>query len=200
MTRRHLRAVPDVPEHLADDPEPAAAEVARTIVLRQLTASPKSRKQLEEKLAERDVPEDVAAAVLDRLEDVRLVDDTAYAENFVRTRQRSKGLARGALRRELQQKGVSGEAAEQALETISEDAEREAAVELVQRKIRGRQLPSGDAVEDRPSGTRRSGAWPACSPARDTRPAWHWASSRTSSVDSRTRRMLLPWTRTRILR
>ncbi|MFB9074199.1 regulatory protein RecX [Citricoccus parietis] len=149
MTRRHLRAVPDVPEHLADDPEPAAAEVARTIVLRQLTASPKSRKQLEEKLAERDVPEDVAAAVLDRLEDVRLVDDTAYAENFVRTRQRSKGLARGALRRELQQKGVSGEAAEQALETISEDAEREAAVELVQRKIRGRQLPSGDAVEDR---------------------------------------------------
>ena len=63
MTRRHLRAVPDVPEHLADDPEPAAAEVARTIVLRQLTASTKSRKQLEEKLAERDVPEDVAAAV-----------------------------------------------------------------------------------------------------------------------------------------
>lgn len=149
MTRRHLRAVPDVPEHLADDPEPAAAEVARTIVLRQLTASPKSRKQLEEKLAERDVPEDVAAAVLDRLEDVRLVDDTAYAENFVRTRQRSKGLARGALRRELQQKGVSGEAAEQALETISEDAEREAAVELVQRKIRGRPLPSGESAEDR---------------------------------------------------
>ncbi|MEW1981738.1 regulatory protein RecX [Citricoccus sp. NPDC079358] len=149
MTRRHLRAVPDVPEHLTDDPEPAATEVARTIVLRQLAASPKSRKQLEEKLAERDVPEDVAAAVLDRLEDVRLVDDTAYAENFVRTRQRSKGLARGALRRELQQKGVSGEAAEQALETISEDAEREAAVELVQRKIRGRQLPHGDSAEDR---------------------------------------------------
>ncbi|WP_313823048.1 regulatory protein RecX [Citricoccus sp.] len=149
MTRRHLRAVPDVPEHLADDPEPAAAEVARTIVLRQLAASPKSRKQLDDKLAERDVPEDVAAAVLDRLEDVRLVDDTAYAENFVRTRQRSKGLARGALRRELQQKGVSGEAAEQALETISEDTEREAAVELVQRKIRGRRLPSGDSAEDR---------------------------------------------------
>ncbi|NUL43781.1 regulatory protein RecX [Cellulosimicrobium funkei] len=149
MTRRHLRAVPDVPEHLADDPEPAATEVARTIVLRQLAASPKSRKQLEEKLSERDVPEDVAAAVLDRLEDVRLVDDSAFAENFVRTRQRSKGLARGALRRELQQKGVSGEAADHALETISEDSEREAAVELVQRKIRGRQLPDGDSLEDR---------------------------------------------------
>jgi regulatory protein len=149
MTRRHLRAVPDVPEHLADDPEPAAAEVARSIVLRQLTASPKSRRQLEEKLAERDVPEDVAAAVLDRLEDVNLVDDAAYAETFVRTRQRTKGLARGALRRELRQKGVSGEAAEQALETISEDSERQAAVDLVQRKIRGRSVPSGNSPEDR---------------------------------------------------
>lgn len=149
MAPRHLRAVPDVPEHLAADPEPTAAEVARTIVLRQLTGSPKSRRQLEEKLAEKDVPEDVAAAVLDRMEDVRLVDDTAYAENFVRTRQRTKGLARGALRRELAQKGVSGEAAEHALETISEDTEREAAVELIERRLRGRPVPTGADAESR---------------------------------------------------
>jgi regulatory protein len=149
MTRRHLRAVPDVPEHLADDPEPAAAEVARSIVLRQLTASPKSRRQLEDKLAERDVPEDVAAAVLDRMEEVRLVDDEAYAESYVASRQRSRGLARGALRRELHQKGVTGEAAEHALETISEDSERAAAIELVERKLRGRPVPSGDGPEAR---------------------------------------------------
>lgn len=149
MAARHLRAVPDAPEHLAADPDPAAAEVARTIVLRQLTGSPKSRRQLEEKLAEKDVPEDVATAVLDRMEDVRLVDDTAYAENFVRTRQRTKGLARGALRRELAQKGVSGEAAEQALETISEDTEREAAVELIERRLRGRPVPEGTDPESR---------------------------------------------------
>ncbi|MFC7402849.1 regulatory protein RecX [Citricoccus sp. GCM10030269] len=149
MAARHLRAVPDVPGHLAEDPEPAAVEVARTIVLRQLAASPKSRKQLEDTLRERDVPEDVATAVLDRLEDVNLVNDAAYAETFVRTRHRTKGLARGALRRELQQKGVSGEAAEQALAEISEDSERAAAAELVERKIRGRAVPSGSSPEDR---------------------------------------------------
>ena len=44
--------------------------------------------------------------MLDRMEDVRLVDDTAYAESYVASRQRSRGLARGALRRELYQKGV----------------------------------------------------------------------------------------------
>lgn len=151
MTRRHLRVVPDpdVPEHLADDPEPAAEEVARTIVLRQLTASPKSRRQLEEKLAARDVPPEVAARVLDRMEEVRLVDDEAYAESYVASRQRSRGLARGALRRELHQKGVTGEAAEHALETISEDSERAAAVELVERKLRGRTVPAGNDPESR---------------------------------------------------
>ena len=152
MTRRgHLRAVPDpdVPEHLAGDPEPAAEEVARSIVLRQLTASPKSRRQLEEKLTARNVPEEIAARVLDRMEEVRLVDDQAYAESYVASRQRSRGLARGALRRELHQKGVTGEAAEQALETISEDSERTAAIELVERKLRGRPVPTGDDPESR---------------------------------------------------
>ncbi len=143
MAPRHLRAVPDEPEHRDGDPDPAAVEVARDIVLRQLTGAPKSRRQLEDKLAERDVPDEVAAVVLDRMEDVRLVDDTAYAEHFVRTRQRTKGLARGALRRELAQKGVRGEAADQALETISEDTERAAAVELVERRLRGRPVPEG---------------------------------------------------------
>ncbi|WP_246858400.1 regulatory protein RecX [Citricoccus sp. SGAir0253] len=140
---------PDVPEHLAGDPEPAAEEVARTIVLRLLTASPKSRRQLEDKLAERGVDPEVTAHVLDRLEDVRLVDDEAFAESYVSTRQRTRGLARGALRRELQQKGVTGETAEHALGTISEDAERAAAVELVERKLRGRPVPTGNDPEAR---------------------------------------------------
>ena len=145
MAPRHLRAVPDEPEPGAGDggPDPGVVQEAREIVLRQLTGSPKSRRQLEDKLAERDVPEDVAAAVLDRMEDVRLVDDSAYAEHFVRTRRRTKGLARGALRHELAQKGVRGEDAELALEAISEDEERQSALELVERRLRGRSVPDG---------------------------------------------------------
>jgi regulatory protein len=88
--------------------------------------------------------------VLDRMEEVRLVDDEAYAESYVASRRRSRGLARGALRRELYQKGVTGEAAEHALETISEDSERAAAIELVEKKLRGRPAPpSGDDPESR---------------------------------------------------
>lgn len=140
---------PEVPEHLAEDPEPDAEEVARAIVLRQLTASPKSRRQLEEKLAARNVPDEVAASVLDRFEEVQLVDDAAFAQMWVRSRQRSRGLARGALRRELQQKGITGDQAEEALDEVSEDQERQAALELIHKKLRGRTVPVGSSSQDR---------------------------------------------------
>lgn len=140
---------PEVPDHLAEDPEPDAEEVARAIVLRQLTASPKSRRQLEEKLAARNVPDEVAASVLDRFEEVQLVDDAAFAQMWVRSRQRSRGLARGALRRELQQKGITGDQAEEALDEVSEDQERQAALELIHKKLRGRTVPAGSSSQDR---------------------------------------------------
>lgn len=128
----------------AQDPEPDPREVARAIVLRQLTASAKSRKQLEDKLADRNVPEDVAREVLDRFEEVDLVDDAQYAELYVRSRASSRKLSRSAIRRELATRGVTGEIAESALEQRTDEDEREDAAELVRRK-----LPAGLDLTDR---------------------------------------------------
>jgi regulatory protein len=111
--------------------------VARAIVLRQLTSSPKSRLQLARKLAERNVPEDVAEAVLDRFEEVRLVDDAEFADMWVRGRSQSRKLAKGALRRELADKGIDPDVAAVALEQLSDEDEEAAARELVERKLRG---------------------------------------------------------------
>jgi regulatory protein len=119
------------------DAEPDAASVARAIVLRQLTNSPKSRQQLAHKLAERNVPEDVAEAVLDRFEEVRLVDDAEFADMWVRSRSQTRKLAKGALRRELADKGIEADIAAQALEQLSDEAEESAARELVERKLKG---------------------------------------------------------------
>ncbi|WP_306919687.1 MULTISPECIES: regulatory protein RecX [unclassified Arthrobacter] len=107
------------------------------MVLRQLTSSPKSRLQLARKLAERNVPEDVAEAVLDRFEEVRLVDDAEFADMWVRGRSQSRKLAKGALRRELADKGIDPEVAAVALEQLSDEDEEAAARELVERKLRG---------------------------------------------------------------
>ena len=129
----------DVPPdaEAAPDRDADPAGVARAIVLRQLTNSPKSRLQLSRKLAERNVPEDVAEAVLDRFEEVRLIDDAEFADMWVRSRSRTRRLAKGALRRELAEKGIDPDTAAGALEQLSDEDEEAAARELVERKLRG---------------------------------------------------------------
>lgn len=110
--------------------------VAQAIVYRQLTASAKSRLQLARKLAERNVPEHVAEAVLDKFQAAGLVDDAEFAAMWVRGRVQSRKLARGALRRELADKGIDQEAADAALAQVSDADEEDAARILVQRKLR----------------------------------------------------------------
>ena len=61
---RSDRDMPSDPTEAAEQQE-QLHETARAIVLRQLTASAKSRQQLEDKLADKDIPESVARAVLD---------------------------------------------------------------------------------------------------------------------------------------
>jgi regulatory protein len=127
---------PDPESPIAEDVEPDPASVARAIVLRQLTSSAKSRLQLARKLAERNIPEDVAEAVLDRFQEVRLIDDADFAEMWVRSRSQSRKLAKGALRRELSDKGIDADTAAAALEQLSDADEEASARLLVERKLR----------------------------------------------------------------
>ncbi len=106
------------------------------MVLRQLTAAPRSRAQLAKKLAERDVPDDVATAVLDRFTEVGLVDDAAYAEVLVRSQQLTRGLGRRGLAHELRAKGVDDATAAEALEQVDDASEEALARQLVERKLR----------------------------------------------------------------
>lgn len=134
--RRSTSDLPPTTGSAAEDREPPGEDVARAILLRQLAAAPRSRAQLAEKLAARNVPDDLAERLLDRFEEVGLVDDAAYAEMLVRTRHQERGLARRALAHELRRKGVDPEVAEQALEQIDDDTELAAARELARRRAR----------------------------------------------------------------
>lgn len=135
---------PDPESSVAAGAEPDPASVARAIVLRQLTSAAKSRLQLARKLAERNIPEDVAEAVLDRFEEVRLIDDADFADMWVRSRSQSRKLAKGALRRELSEKGIDADTAAAALEQVSDADEEASARVLVERKLR-----SGTDLSDR---------------------------------------------------
>jgi regulatory protein len=124
------------PEVSKKDREPDPYQVARQIVLRQLAMAPRSRAELMQKLEQRDCPADVAATVLDRLTEVGLIDDQAYAEMLVRSQQSGRGLARHALARELRTKGIEDHLAEEALASITDEDERDRARALVDKKLR----------------------------------------------------------------
>jgi regulatory protein len=125
---------PEDPEALG--PEADQEAVARKILLDQLTGRARSRAELEGKLAKKGVPEEVAVRLLDRFEEVGLVDDEAFARSWVESRQAGKGLARRALAQELRRKGVDDEVAREVLDEVDPEDEVESARELVRRKLR----------------------------------------------------------------
>ncbi|HSK58806.1 MAG TPA: regulatory protein RecX [Actinomycetospora sp.] len=131
------RAAPEPPDPDGTGPEADAdpESVARTICLTMLTARARSRAELSDALARKGVDGEVAARVLDRLGAVGLVDDAAFAEQWVSSRHRHQGLGRRALAGELHRKGVDRETATTAIDEIGRDDERARARALVDRRL-----------------------------------------------------------------
>lgn len=117
-------------------PDADAESVARRILLDQLTGQARSRAELSGKLARKGVPEELAQRLLDRFEEVGLVDDSAFARSWVHSRGSGKGLARRALSQELRRKGIDDEVARTALDEVDPEEEVEAARLLVRRRLR----------------------------------------------------------------
>lgn len=112
-----------------------AAEKAREVVLRILTAAQRSRRELEQSLARKGYPEDVVVQVLDRFDEVGLVDDATYAETIVRTRHAERGLARRGIAAELRRRGIDEDTAVEALDRLDPDDERVAGAKLATKLV-----------------------------------------------------------------
>lgn len=130
-----MRTVHDRP--IGAEPAADPVNIARAMCLRLLTDRPRTRSQLADALAARRVPAEAAETVLDRLTAVGLIDDAAFADAWVATRQRGRGLARRALREELRRRGVDRATAETALAQVDQEDEKAAARELVTRRLPG---------------------------------------------------------------
>ena len=122
---------------------------AKTIVYNQLAYSAKTRGQLRKKLQSEGFEAELIEPLLDKFEAAKLIDDAEYAETFVRQKSRTKKLSRAALRRELAERGVHGEEAENALAQRTDEQEREDAAELVRKKLRPGMDLSDRAEKDR---------------------------------------------------
>ncbi len=119
-----------------DSPSRNPTELAREICLRQLAVRPRTRAELATALRRKGIDDDVAAEVLDRYDEVGMIDDEAFARAWVTSRHHSRGLARRALAGELRRKGVDSEAVGDALDELDPQTEEETARALVARRLR----------------------------------------------------------------
>lgn len=107
--------------------------MAREIALRQLTVRARTEAELRTALARRNVPVEAVDEVVARFSDVGLLDDAAYARDWVAGGER-RLKSRRSLTQELSAKGVDRETIEGALAGLDDEAELEVARALARRK------------------------------------------------------------------
>ena len=107
-----------------------------SVVMRRLNAAPRSRGELTKYLVAKDFDPTLIEKVLDRVSSMGYIDDVAFAQEWVRSRHRSRGLAPSVLKRELINKDVDIEVIEGSLEQLTLDDTQERAYELAAKKYR----------------------------------------------------------------
>ena len=73
---------------------------------------------------------------VERLKELNLLDDLAYANEFVRTRLATKPISRAHLREQLLAHEVEQEAMDRALEQVDEEAQQRSAVSVAEKYAR----------------------------------------------------------------
>ncbi|WP_234991959.1 regulatory protein RecX [Brachybacterium nesterenkovii] len=146
-------------EVLAAAPAPVTAEEAafdRAVVvecrylMRLLSSRRRSEGEMRERLRQREVPRDVAHETIARTRRAGLIDDAAFARDWVAQRRQLRGLSDEALRRELEAKRVALEDIATALALGVEDEE-----ERARRLVRDRLVREERALADDADGSVR---------------------------------------------
>ncbi|MGH2428197.1 MAG: regulatory protein RecX [Candidatus Limnocylindria bacterium] len=146
MARRSAAREPREPR------QPPDAAAAMEIALRFLGTRPRTRWELERRLARAGAEEEVVATTLERLAELGYVDDLAFARWWAEQRDRHAPRGRRMIEAELRQRGIGREVIEAFREEHVEpdrapedealpSTEAERATEALDRHLRGRALP-----------------------------------------------------------
>ncbi len=95
-------------------------EDAMATALRLVSYRARSEKELRERLRQQFADPLVVNSIVDRLKELRLVDDHAFAASWVESRDRSGPRSRRLLASELRMKGILREPTDAAVETVDE--------------------------------------------------------------------------------
>lgn len=112
---------------------------AAVTAMRSLAATPKSRKELSTKLADKGYPADIITETLDNLERQGLLCDKAYAQNLAARYVHGKPSGKRRIAFEMKRHGVPAAIQQDILDQMDPETERERGRELAQVKWPGLQ-------------------------------------------------------------
>lgn len=116
-----------------------ATETGRTpmdAALRYLGARARTVREVERHLDSCEYGEVEVYETVERLKELGLVNDLAYADEFVRTRLATKPISRAHLREQLLAHEVEAQAIEQAMLQLDDDAQRQSAISVAEKYAR----------------------------------------------------------------
>jgi len=108
---------------------------ARRIASDALSRAARTRGQLEILLERKGIEAEAAGTVLDRFEELGLIDDVGYAEAFVESRHRVRGQGGRALSAELRRRGVADDVVAEAVGALDPDLEFETACRIARSRF-----------------------------------------------------------------
>jgi regulatory protein len=126
---------------------------AKEVCFDLLATRPRAKDELRQTLRRKGFDDELCERLLGKLDSSGLVDDAAFAEQWVRSRHAYQGLARSALVAELKRKGVDGEVVAQAAGEIDRESEEQRARELVRKRLRSMTTVDEQAAVRRLLGT-----------------------------------------------
>ena len=116
-----------------------ASETGRTPMdsaLRFLGARARTIREVERHLDACEYGEVEVYETVERLKELNLLDDLAYANEFVRTRLATKPISRAHLREQMRAHEIEQEAMERALEQVDEEAQQRSAASVAEKYAR----------------------------------------------------------------
>lgn len=143
VSARLARRTQEILERPPRDPDPQRVEREKAVVrecrylMRLLSTRRRSAGEMRRRLEEREVPADVAHEVMARIARADLIDDAAFAQEWVRQRRELRALGDEALRRELEQRRVAAVHIDAALDGGDADEEQRCR-DLVRSRIEDR--------------------------------------------------------------
>ncbi|MFD1040072.1 recombination regulator RecX [Virgibacillus byunsanensis] len=106
-----------------------------TLAINYLSYRMRTKKEIYDYLTKKEVDEEHITKIMDKLHAENLIDDTQFAEAFVETRIHTSNKGPRLVKKELMEKGVTAQIADQAVEKYSFDLQFEKAQKWTSKKL-----------------------------------------------------------------